>query len=73
MFQKLSDVNHSCRPNAERKWNLVRNVEVVYEEITVSYVAGLDWLETMERRRFLQKGWRFECDFERCGDGVKRC
>ena len=48
-------------------------MEVVYEEITVSYVAGLDWLETMERRRFLQKGWRFECDFERCGDGVKRC
>lgn len=77
VFDKLSRVNHSCRPNAERKWDSVLEVEKVYalreiksgEEIIVSYLAGLDGLGLGERRELLMKGWRFECHCERCVEG----
>jgi hypothetical protein len=73
VFENLSYLNHSCRPNAERWWDPERGVETVYaireiqenEEITVSY-AGVFGKTHEERQSYLFRGWRFECLCECC-------
>jgi hypothetical protein len=74
VFEQLSRVNHSCRPNAERCWDADREVETLYalrdipvgEELTVSYLCGTGEMARDERRDLLRKGWRFECNCECC-------
>jgi hypothetical protein len=68
VFEKLSYLNHSCRPNAERWWDPERGVETVYaireiqenDEITVSY-TGVSGKTHEERQSYLFRGWRCEC------------
>lgn len=73
VFEKLSRVNHSCRPNAERWWDEERGVETVYairgieanEEITVGYTGVAGSTQT-SRKSLLNRAWRFECVCECC-------
>jgi len=73
VFDKLSYLNHSCRPNAERWWQPERGVETVYaireipegEEITIAY-SGVYDMAREERQSHLLRGWRFECSCECC-------
>jgi hypothetical protein len=74
VFDKLSSLNHSCRPNAERWWDPERGVETLYalrgieenEEITIAY-TGVAGKTRAERKVLLKRGWRFECNCECCG------
>ena len=73
IFEKLSSINHSCTPNAERWWDPGRGIETLYairaldegEEITVAYTwtAARRWAE---RQRLLFSSWRFTCNCECC-------
>jgi hypothetical protein len=73
VFEKLSRVNHSCRPNAERWWDPERGVETVYairgievnEEITVAYTAVAGKFQAW-RKSLLNRAWSFDCDCECC-------
>jgi hypothetical protein len=73
VFEKLSRVNHSCRPNAERWWDPERGVETVYairgiavnEEITVAYTAVAGKTQAA-RKSLLKRTWSFDCDCECC-------
>lgn len=71
VFDRISRINHSFRPNAERWWDSERGVETVYairdiavdEEITVAYTS-VSGKNQEERKTILYRGWRFECS---CG------
>jgi hypothetical protein len=73
VFDKLSHVNHSCRPNAERWWDPDRGMETLYavreiqenDEITVAY-TWCSGKSREERQSYLLRGWRFECHCECC-------
>lgn len=72
-FEKLSRVNHSCRPNSERCWDSDRQVETLYalrdiqvgEELTVSYIDVAEMTRD-ERQSELKQRWRFDCICECC-------
>jgi hypothetical protein len=71
LFEKLSRMNHSCRPNSERCWDANREVETLYalqdieagEEITVTYfdVAEMTY---SKRQSLIGSSWRFDCKCE---------
>lgn len=73
IFEKLSRLNHSCLPNAERWWDIEREVEMVHairnieegDEITVAY-TGVSGLSRSERQTLISTRWRFECYCECC-------
>ncbi|CCU82135.1 unnamed protein product [Blumeria hordei] len=71
IFQTISRINHSCRPNAVQYWNTVHSCETIYcvspiqagQEVTVSYHLGGP--STM-RQRVLQENFGFQCRCELC-------
>jgi SET domain len=73
LFQNLSRLNHSCRPNSERCWDHDQEVETLYalrcietgEELTVSYFGNAE-MTRAERQCVLRTSWRFECKCECC-------
>jgi hypothetical protein len=73
VFELLSRVNHSCRPNAERCWDADREVETLYalrdiqvgQELTVLY-TDVEEMTRGERQLALREGWRFDCTCECC-------
>ena len=73
LFEKLSRVNHSCRPNSERCWDSDRGAETLYalrdietgEELTVAYLDTAEMIRT-ERQDVISASWRFECKCECC-------
>ena len=73
VFDKLSHINHSCTPNADRWWDPEQGLETLYvireiqegQEITVAYT----WCSVKtyeERQDYLLAGWRFKCCCECC-------
>ena len=74
LFEVLSRINHSCIPNAERWWDLEREVETLYairdikenEEITVAYSGEIYYRPLSERQDLISRGWRFRCLCQCC-------
>jgi hypothetical protein len=73
LFENLSRLNHSCRPNSERCWDHNREVETLYalrcietgEELTVWYFDNAE-MTRAERQGVMRTSWRFECKCECC-------
>lgn len=73
LFLTFSRMNHSCEPNAD--WNTSQSPGVMSvwagkdirpnEEITISYIGGLDQPVEQRRKRLAQ--WGFICQCTRCG------
>jgi hypothetical protein len=69
VFEVFSRINHSCIPNAERWWDLEREVETLYaindikenEEITVAYSGDVYYRPLSDRQDLISRGWRFHC------------
>ncbi|KAL1726158.1 hypothetical protein EV714DRAFT_219899 [Schizophyllum commune] len=75
VFDQLSRMNHSCRPNALYHWDsdtfsgslrAVRDI-APGEEITVSYCGEVD--RPYSQRRALLAPYGFECDCRACVEG----
>jgi len=74
VFEKLSRLNHSCRPNSERWWDPEREVETLYalrnieanEEITISYSGRTAGMSQSARQNLTSKAWRFDCNCDCC-------
>lgn len=72
IFPTICRINHSCRPNCERRWQPDRKVETLYalqdiepdEELTIVY--GTECRRRSERQAEYQSRWRFTCQCECC-------
>lgn len=73
LFLTFSRMNHSCAPNADWNTSHIPGVMLVWaakdiqpeEEITISYIGGLD--QPVEKRRQRLAQWGFVCQCVRCG------
>jgi hypothetical protein len=71
IFPLIARMNHSCRPNAQHRWNPARGEQTVYavrdvaagEELTLSYHNGGP---SAERKAALQQFFGFACACELC-------
>ncbi|EJT47498.1 hypothetical protein A1Q1_03610 [Trichosporon asahii var. asahii CBS 2479] len=77
VFEYISRINHSCRPNSHICWNDNLGMETVHairtissgEEITINYGhTGV----SEERQAWLKKRFKFDCACEVCGLGQRQ-
>lgn len=79
VFEKISRINHSCKPNAAWQWHSILQQGVIQAlqpipkgtEITVNYCATLaDTLKCrVDRRARLRDTWGFDCTCSVCKSG----
>ncbi|QDS69363.1 hypothetical protein FKW77_004227 [Venturia effusa] len=74
LFVTVSRINHSCVPNCAQRWDAGRSVMMVMpvrgievgEEITLSYLEGVEEMSIGERRESLLSDFGFWCECELC-------
>jgi hypothetical protein len=59
LFERLSRINHSCKPNSERCWDADREIETLY-------LGDVAEMTRSERQCFISSSWRFDCNCECC-------
>jgi hypothetical protein len=72
IFPTICRINHSCKPNCERRWQPDRKVETLHalkditpdEELTIVYTS--ECRRRSERQAEYQSRWRFTCHCECC-------
>lgn len=82
LYEKISRMNHSCRPNAVTDWNATLSMATVHaiveipkgNEITIDYMAAAQGClrTTAQRAVDLRKGYQFDCGCVVCGDALVR-
>eukprot|EP00977_Amphora_coffeiformis_P020263 scaffold8028_cov165-Amphora_coffeaeformis.AAC.12 len=74
VYETISRINHSCNPNAIVKADgdgqrIVAAAPIaVGDEISISYLGMLLWVERDVRREYLQQTKHFTCACNRCSD-----
>ena len=76
VYNDISRINHSCRPNAYLSWDAERGVGTVHalirlnvgDEITIDYIdSPEEWLQKGEdRQKELKSHWEFDCYCAAC-------
>ncbi|KAM0718447.1 hypothetical protein Q7P37_005517 [Cladosporium fusiforme] len=79
VFETISRINHSCKPNAFFSWNPATQQGVVQAiqripkgtQITLNYCSSIeDTLKSrVARREHLKSNWNFNCDCATCKGG----
>ena len=81
LYSNQSKINHSCKPNAEIRFEHSNNILQVValraisseEEITISYLDECEINRSRHsRQKYLQENYLFLCECEKCLDEIEQ-
>lgn len=81
MYSNQSKINHSCKPNAEIRFEHSNNILQVValrpisseEEISISYLDECEINRSRHsRQKYLQENYLFLCECEKCLDEIEQ-